>query len=95
MKGFSIRAPHNAIFTDRKVDCPEGVCMIFLIRCFLLEHWELHILFHSILFTKNVIVVRTITGICNWIFRIESVDIFEFFHQRYKAVHVAAWSVLE
>ncbi len=72
VKGFSIRAPHNSIFVNQKVDCSERVFLIFPIRCFLLEHWELHILFHSILLTKNVIVVGTVAGICNRIFRIES-----------------------
>lgn len=61
-----------------------------LIHFFLLEHWEFHILFHSILFTKNVIVVGTIAGICNRIFRIESIEVFELVHQRHKAAHIAA-----
>lgn len=41
-----------------------------------------------ILLTKNVSVVGALTGICNWISRIESVDLLELFHQRHKTVHV-------
>ena len=37
-----------------------------------------------------VIVVGAITGICNRIFRIEAIDLFELVHQRHKAVHVAS-----
>ena len=32
-----------------------------------------HIFFHSLLLTEDVIVVRTISGICYWVLRIEAI----------------------
>ena len=88
MKGLPVRTSHDSVCPDRKVHCPERIFMVLLIGRFLLEHGELHVLFHTILFTEDVIVIGTVSGICDRVLRIKTVCIPELIHKRNKAVHI-------
>ena len=92
MKGLSVRTSHDSVCPDREVNGPKRILMVFPVSCFLLEHGELHVFFHTVLFTKDVVVVRTVSGICGRVLRIKAVDIPELIHKRNKAVHI--WPVL-
>ena len=88
MKGLSVRTSHDSVCPDREVNCPKRILMVFPVSCFLLEHGELHVFFHTVLFTKDVVVVRTVSGICDRVLRIKAVDIPELIYKRNKAVHI-------
>lgn len=62
--------------------------MVFFISGFFLAHGKLHIFFHAMFFTIEIIVVRSITGIRYRIFGIMSVNMIELFHQRDKTFHI-------
>lgn len=87
-KGLSVRTSHDSVCPDREVDYTKRILMVLSVGCFLLEHGELHVLLHTVLFTEDVIVVRTVPGICDRVLRIKSVDIPELIHERNKAVHI-------
>ena len=80
---------HDAIFPDWEIHCPELILMILFICRFLFEHRELHVLFHTILFTEDIVVIRTIAGIRHRILWIEAINVLKALHERYKAVHVS------
>ena len=88
MKGLSVRTSHDSVCPDREVNGPKRILMVFPVCCLLLEHGELHVFFHTVLFTKDVVVVRTVSGICDRVLRIKAVDIPELIHKRNKAVHI-------
>ena len=88
MKGLPIRTPHDTVWPDREVNRPERILTILPVRCFLLEHGELHVLFHTVLFTEDVVVIGTISGICYRVLRIKTVGITEPVHERNKAIHI-------
>ena len=88
MKRLTIRAAHDSVLTDLEIDSTERILMILLIRRFLLEHRELHIFLHAVLLTEDVVVIGSVTGICNRILRVETIDVPKSIHQRNKAVHV-------
>ena len=88
MKGLSVRTSHDSVCPDREVNGPKQILMVFPVGCFLLEHSELHVLFHTVLFTEDVIILRAVSGICDRVLRIKTVDIPELIHERNKAVHI-------
>ena len=88
MERFPVGTAHDAIISDRKVHCPERILMILFICRFLLEHRELHVLFHTVLFAEDIVVIRAVTGIRDRILWIEAINVLKVLHQRYKAVHV-------
>ena len=88
MERLTIRAAHDSVLTDLEIDSTERILMILLIRRFLLEHRELHIFLHAVLLTEDVVVIGSVTGICNRILRVETIDVPKSIHQRNKAVHV-------
>lgn len=73
IKVFPVWATHDSVFPDWKIYCTKWIFMVFLVSSLFLEHGKLHIFFHSLLLTEDVIVVRTISGICYWVLRIEAI----------------------
>ena len=92
IKVFPVWTTHNSVFTNWKIYRSEWIFTILPVSSLFLEHGEFHILFHSMLFTKDVIVVRTISGICHWILRIKAICSIKLVHQRNKTIHV--WAIL-
>jgi len=94
MERLPIWTPHEAILPDREIHCPEWILIILFIYCFHFEHRELHVLLHTILFTEDIVVIRTIAGIRYTILWIEAINVLKALHERYKAVHVRTILVL-
>ena len=88
MERLPVGTTHDAISYNWKVHCAERILMILFICRFLFEHRELHVLFHTILFTEDIVVIRTIAGIRHRILWIEAINVLKALHERYKAVHV-------
>ena len=88
IKVFPVWTTHDSVFTNWKIYRSEWIFTILPVSSLFLEHGEFHILFHSMLFTKDVIVVRTISGICHWILRIKAICSIKLVHQRNKTIHV-------
>jgi len=88
IKVFPVWATHDSVFPDWKIYCSEWIFMILHVSSLFLEHGEFHILFYSMLLTKNIIVVRTISGICHWILRIKAICSIKLVHQRNKTIHI-------
>ena len=53
MECFIVRTSHDTLLINSEVNCTKWIFMIFLILSFLFKHWKFHILFNSVLFTKN------------------------------------------
>ena len=51
-----VRTSHDTLFINSKINCTKWIFMILSILGFLFKHWKLHILFNSVLFTKNIVV---------------------------------------
>lgn len=62
----------------------------FVYRCFFV-HGKFHVFFHAVFFAIKIIIVRTVSGISNLIFRIMTICAIEFFHQRYKALDLCQY----
>ena len=88
MECFIVRTSHDTLLINSEVNCTKWIFMIFLILSFLFKHWKFHILFNSVLFTENIIVVWAISSICHRIFGIESISLFEVLHQRNETIHI-------
>lgn len=80
IKAFPVWTTHDSVLPDWEIYCTKWIFMILLVSSFFLEHGELHIFFHSMLLTEDVIVVRTISGICDWILWIETIYILKLVH---------------
>ena len=85
MKPFPVRATHYpfCIYT-------EDFGPVALILHSLIVHGELHVLFHSVLLTVQIIVIRTVPCICHGIFGIDPIQAVEFLHQGHKTVCVGS-----
>lgn len=62
----------------------------FVCRCFFV-HGKFHVFFHAVFFAIKIIIVRTVSGISNLIFRIMTICAIEFFHQWYKALDLCQY----
>ena len=62
----------------------------FVCRCFFV-HGKFHVFFHAVFFAIKIIIVRTVSGISNRIFRIVTICAIEFFHQWYKALDLCQY----
>ena len=71
-----------------KVYSTVRIFMVFFVCRFFFVHGKFHVFFHAVFFTIKIIIVRTVSGISNRIFRIVTVCKIEFFHQRHKAFHI-------
>ena len=71
-----------------KVYSTIRILMILFVRRFFFVHGKFHVFFHAVFFTIKIIIVRTVSGISNRIFRIVTICAIEFFHQRHKAFHI-------
>jgi len=67
---------------------PEGILPVLFVGGFLLVHGKLHIFIHSMLFTKEVIVVAAIPGVAHGVIRIAAVMGMKPLHKRLKTVHI-------
>ena len=85
MKPFPVRATHYPFCIYTEVFGP-----VALILHSLIVHGELHVLFHSVLLTVQIIVIRTVPCICHGIFGIDPIQAVEFLHQGHKTVCVGS-----
>ena len=85
---FVVWTEQISIFVYSEVDSTIRVVLVVFVAGFFLIHGEFHVFFHSLFFTKEIVVVAAISGVAHGILRIEAIILIEPLHKGLKTVHV-------
>lgn len=88
MDFFVSRADRAPVFVYWEVHCTVWVVMVCFVSALFLEHRELHVFFHAVFFTVEIVIQTAVSCVCYRVFRISAVLPVEFFHQRRKTVYI-------
>ena len=85
---FVVWTEQISVFVDSEVDSTIRVVLVLFVSGFFLIHGEFHVFFHSLLFTKEIVIEAAISGIAHGILRIKAVMVVKSFHKGLKTVHI-------
>ena len=88
MEFLVVRAAEITVIIGFEVRRTERIIAVSFILRFFLVHGKFHKFFHSVLLAVEVVVVRSVTGICDGVFGVKTIQRLELLHKRNKAVHI-------